>query len=666
METFATIPLRQSTHFVREGSSLDCMSQTLLSHDSQDNAFLDSWYCHEQSDRSLDNPALLKPLGPIFIEDDPQHTPQHHHSFGNSDLYLPSPPLTGSAFKYPATLPHLCDPRFMDSDPSSRKSLSRILTGSHDACCRPQPPSPPLDTPELIQRNLPDAHHPEPLSPPLTSPVDILDLPTLSTFDSPHGDTLDIEPEHHFRGEDEDEYAGEASTSMQRCCWDDAKEGVGLGATYRSHGHTGRRPHLCSDHDLLTPASPTWNAPTMLDPLFEDSAMDWSSVDGGHDFTRNLRVPLDPAKHRGNSLDSMQEGSYDFLAAMQSSSLRPRRRSFTTPPSFPSTQPNSPQLDDLWGEPHHMDIDDDQLSHSPRSPSLNLNLAGFDDPNAPGIDEPPTDPFTSKLLSASPLPPPPLDLFDEPSYSGLTEHPCGLYADDFVPSSPHSPHMQLLPSDEDQMVAEPAPTATISPSMLGLPDTDVGLGLDVDPGLDRSPSPSDYELQLLEGSVDVPLKDLPEDEFQQLRAYYEDLSHSEASAKERESVLDRRVKDISALLKPPKASPDPTVMRARRQEFRVATDLRAEARRVRKEEKHRLRELGALLDLKLETRVFHTKGSMRSVAHLVADMVFKRRDRSRALANRKVASFPRTSSPSLLCSSFTDDDLLSGDDFDSM
>lgn len=105
----------------------------------------------------------------------------------------------------------------------------------------------------------------------------------------------------------------------------------------------------------------------------------------------------------------------------------------------------------------------------------------------------------------------------------------------------------------------------------------------------------------------------------------------------------------------------------RRQEYRAATELRAETRRARKEEKHRLRELGALLDLKLDTRVFHGKGSLRSVAHLVADMVFKRHDRSRSLANRKTAAAPQTSScflSSPLRSSISFEDLASGEDPD--
>ncbi|KIP04585.1 hypothetical protein PHLGIDRAFT_129404 [Phlebiopsis gigantea 11061_1 CR5-6] len=611
MDTFHSITLRHNTRFAQEGSSVDCMSETLLSHDLQENAFLDPWYSHEEGYPSLGSPALFNHIGPIFVEEETQHAPQHPHSLGHDDLYLSSP-LSGSPFKRPTNLPRLCDSPFMGSDLSARSPLSRILTGSHDACCRPQPPSPPLDTPELIQRTLPDTQTSEPLSPPLTSPVDLLDLPSLSSFDSPREDLLDFGPERRVLDND-----------------------------------------------------------GMLDPLFEDSTMDWSNgVDGERDYTQDLRTPPDCTKQRGNSLDSSQIHSYDFLAPR---SLQPRRRSFTTPPDFASS---SPQLDDLWDTPNQMDIDEDVDGppHSPRSPSLSLHLSGFDDVDMSSID--PEAP--SHLLSASPQPPPPLALFDEPSYTDGC---------DFVPSSPHSPHMQLLPSDEDDallmmgLVSEPAAatvtaaaaagTATIAPALLGLPlaaDVGVGgLGLDVDAGLDRSPSPSDYEVQLLEGYGDAAASELPEDEFRQLRVQYEDLRHLEAALKEREGVLERRVKDISVLLKPERASEDAAVMRARRQEYRAATELRAETRRARKEEKHRLRELGALLDLKLDTRVFHGKGSLRSVAHLVADMVFKRHDRSRSLANRKTAAAPQTSScflSSPLRSSISFEDLASGEDPD--
>lgn len=639
------------------------MSQPLLSHDLPERTFLDNWSCHEDTYCPYPDHILLKPLSPIFFEDESQHSPpQRPHPLSRSDSYLPSPPRTGTPFKSPS-LPDICSSSCMDpSDPdapSYRQSLSRLLTGSHDACCHTQPPSPPLDTPELVQRALPATRQAEPLSPPLTSPVDMLDLP-LTTFGSLDRDPSDRGSLLLPRRQDEHADFGVASSSRQQSYWGDDKHSS---ATLLHNGHISSHSPV---QELLTPDSLTWNDGAMLDPLFDDSEMDWSSADSDeHSFVRDLRTPLGEVKPRNHSLDSSQQGSYDFLAAMHHSSLRPSR-SYTLPPSMPSAQPSSPQLDGLWDEPQsvdRMDIDDQHLLRSPRSPSLNLNL--FDDPESSLLDATGSCQFPdSSLLSQSPRPPP-LPLFDDPSLDSTSS---GILSGDFVPSSPRSPHMQLLPTGEDDMVTDPSPTDTISPALLGLPEPESveGLGLDVDAGLDRSPSPSDYEIHLLDGQLDIPLRDLPEDEYQELRSYYDFLIQSEAAAKEREAMLDRRVKDVSALLKPPKAVDDPLVMRARRQEYRSATDLRVEARRVRKEEKHRLRELGTLLDLKLETRVFNTRASLRSVAHLVADMVFKRRDRTRSLANRKVASAPRTLHPSPLRCSFSAEDLRSSVDLDNL
>ena len=172
--------------------------------------------------------------------------------------------------------------------------------------------------------------------------------------------------------------------------------------------------------------------------------------------------------------------------------------------------------------------------------------------------------------------------------------------------------------------------------LLGLPCTDSGSSLDVDLSGDRSPSP-DCEARDLDLDS-LSLGDLPEDEFQRLRAIYDDLCLAMTTAKDHESVLERRVKDVSALLKSD-LNADPAVMRRRRQEHRTATELRTEAKQARKAQKHRLRELGTLLNLKLGVQAFNAKSSTRSVAHLVADMSLKRRER--ASTQRKPCA-PRT------------------------
>ncbi|KAI0085890.1 hypothetical protein BDY19DRAFT_895698 [Irpex rosettiformis] len=256
------------------------------------------------------------------------------------------------------------------------------------------------------------------------------------------------------------------------------------------------------------------------------------------------------------------------------------------------------------------------------------------------------------------------DLFDEPSFGFSPVHELpDLDMDDIpsAPSSPHSPLMQLIPDASDEMFEVPS-DGTISPSLLGPPVPNDGLGLFVEPsGVDppfaRSPSPSDYELQLLEGQVDISSSGLPEDEYQTLRTYYDLVQLAETSARERENALDRRVKDISALLDPSKMVSDPAVMYMRRQELRQASEQRSEARRARKKEKHRLREIGAILDLKmdLDRSVFQGRGSMRSMPQLVANMVLKRRDSSRSLANRKTAAVGTRPTPSPLRASVVED-----------
>ncbi|KAI0689307.1 hypothetical protein BC835DRAFT_261540 [Cytidiella melzeri] len=264
------------------------------------------------------------------------------------------------------------------------------------------------------------------------------------------------------------------------------------------------------------------------------------------------------------------------------------------------------------------------------------------------------------------------DLFDGTSFGFSPVHELpDLEMDDIpsAPSSPHSPLMQLVPDASDEMFEVPS-DGTISPALLGPPAPSDGLGLFVEPsGVDppfaRSPSPSDYELQILEGQVDIASSGLPEDEYQLLRAYYDSVQQAEAAARERENALDRRVKDISALLDPSKVVSDPMVMYTRRQELRTASEMRTEARRARKREKHRLREIGAILDLKmdLERAVFQGRSSMRSVPQLVANMVLKRRDVSRSLANRKAAGAKATPSP-LRASSASHEGNLEEDDAD--
>ncbi|KAH9857433.1 hypothetical protein C2E23DRAFT_720054 [Lenzites betulinus] len=212
------------------------------------------------------------------------------------------------------------------------------------------------------------------------------------------------------------------------------------------------------------------------------------------------------------------------------------------------------------------------------------------------------------------------------------------------PSSPHSPNL-LLPELEDEEMQSPPPEVhnwaakTISPSLLGgapAPEQE-GLGLflqtlSVDPPFVRSPSPDEEELQLPDVQLDPASTILEVDEYLQLQALRKQALQQERAARLAESELNDR------------------------------------ARRVRKQQKRRSKEIGALLDLKMQVPFSPVQGVppnggggkswTRSLAHLVANMVLRRHDRSRPLESR--TSFdPEMRRESFLRRSLSADDLLS-------
>lgn len=229
--------------------------------------------------------------------------------------------------------------------------------------------------------------------------------------------------------------------------------------------------------------------------------------------------------------------------------------------------------------------------------------------------------------------------------------------------------------------------ATISPSLLGgsPPPEREGLGLflqsfSIDPPLARSPSPTEDELQFIEVQLDPASTDLPNDEFLQLRALRKNALQQEREARRAESELSERVTVAASALLPPAegscgVSPtdlDVAEKRARKRELHVAMDMRAEARRVRKLQKQRSKEIGALLDLKMQTPISPMEGMpplvgggkawTRSIAHLIAHMVLRRHDRARPLENRPPPDSSLRRKSSLQFSVSADDLLALGTD----
>ncbi|KAG6815533.1 hypothetical protein H0H87_000921, partial [Tephrocybe sp. NHM501043] len=227
---------------------------------------------------------------------------------------------------------------------------------------------------------------------------------------------------------------------------------------------------------------------------------------------------------------------------------------------------------------------------------------------------------------------------------------------DDIPNSPSSPSLRsfsMLPAlDEDDdddlmLTSPPSPGATlvslpvvdsddfILPSNLelpkGHPDSDVpkspfgssssSLLLLEDEGLPRSPSPENFDLDF------TAVEDSPNPDIRHLGELRKRSLHAERAARQFEQTLMDQ----------------------------GAVHQRWEARRARKKEKERGREIGAMLRLKLaeererlrveaiepegeregEKLMKKRKGAITSMEQLVAKMMLRRNDTYRSLANRK-------------------------------
>lgn len=351
------------------------------------------------------------------------------------------------------------------------------------------------------------------------------------------------------------------------------------------------------------------------------------------------------------------------------------------------------------GHPGPMDIDGQSPPSSPRPGTLELELPGFDSDylrqdlemshDDDEHDATPSEPppllcdGVHDLLVDSLTSPSPYDTYQQTHllHSPHPRHSC-LPMDDISPipcsPSPQLLSLPLLPESEpecDPTINPNASSGTISPSLLGAPDNLEGLGLLLNPdSVDpppRSPSPSeDDDLQLLE-EFDSTSSDLDAEEFLALRAVHRRALAAEHAAKQAEEGLGARISSTTSLILqgttsttlPPLSLDlghiqelDAEEKRRHRSELHRAMDERAEARRVRKCERQRSKEVGALMDLKTGHPVSGVRGSFRSISQLVAGMLLRRRDVLRPLANRR--ALPRTYACTALQHSVSAEDLV--------
>ncbi|KII89527.1 hypothetical protein PLICRDRAFT_698522 [Plicaturopsis crispa FD-325 SS-3] len=378
---------------------------------------------------------------------------------------------------------------------------------------------------------------------------------------------------------------------------------------------------MSSTSQLLSPISPTWDAEDCGDSIFHLCEKQHVQHLGDYNYQ-------DPAGSSWTlspeSLSSSMPPSPSpiYMASDDVSSPpaspRPSRRPLLSLLDIPPSPPGSHDAHDSPGyhddnassdeenfeyesayfPPHEnrfrstSPIDmDDELDLTPGSPVLQMRSLDLDDSGSatPGLFDAPSSPSRRSFSSLPDLE------FDDPSETFD------------APSSPGLSLLALPGADTDDDLVPPPPEDFSAPPSVLLPP----------------PSPSN-SLLLIDDPNDVPYPRSPSPEDF-------DLDFDDVADPELAKMNDLRKRAVAA-------------ERAARHAEAQYTEqgvlgLRAEARRVRRREKERRKEVGALLQLKLGGRASSTgdayAGVRGSLSSLVAKMIFRRNETFRSLPDRK-------------------------------
>lgn len=524
----------------------------------------------------------------------------------------------------------------------------------------------------------------EPLSPPPTLAVSTRSLPTVDLgsglssdadsfapgprLPSPTDDDASLPPSKRLRRETQEIFADslhERSPTSPESSWGYRSEASGSSSascTFYDHDSTGSgwssdntemdySPHSTSFHDLHSPGSPLQKALSLDPPLYPGLSSSYSD-----DFSSDAySLPSSSRSKPSNSglLWSQPSSPYDLDMAVD----------------FPPLVPSSPRTSSL-----HLPFADpeSELSYT----DTVMPEEDEDDTTPPAVQSSTSSrqPFrslpdythTQDLLYLTPAPRSPhasLSVLPDLDMNDVYE----------VPSSPHSPHSDLPELPEDELFPS-HPANTVSPSILSpapeTPNEGLGLFIQSDPPLRRSPSPDDDALQFLDIQFDPAISNLDVDEFLALRSLRKRALEAEREARMLETTLNERVTNAATALLPSSLADagvldDPIEKRARKHELHVAMDLRNEARKDRKREKQKSKEIGALLDYKMHRGYSYSASlgldTLDSVRQLVASMMMRRQETCRALSNRKSAVVHRPYQNSPLSISTSYQDLLDAD-----
>ncbi|KAG6895717.1 hypothetical protein C0992_013094 [Termitomyces sp. T32_za158] len=365
-----------------------------------------------------------------------------------------------------------------------------------------------------------------------------------------------------------------------------------------------------------------------MDPPLSPISPEWTT-NGSYDMapsSRNTKVLL-----CGDRIPEPESLPY-YLQEPNDNNTSPHCRPILHRLDIPFPSPNITFSDSPTSP---MDFDEELLP-TPNTPNMDLDM---DIPTTP--ESLPMSPFVHELAFSRDN-----RLFENDfrgeKYRTLFEPPPMHELEflpelDDIPDSPSSPSLRSfssLPSlydddDDDGLTSPPSPGATLLPLPGAEPEDDIRFSSDLDPhlpsgipaspfgsssgslllledeALPRSPSPENCDVDFVyaEDSADPDIRRLGELRRRSL--------HAERAARQFEQALLEQ----------------------------GAVHQRWEARRARKKEKERGREIGTMLRLKMmqeqDREETVKKGMISSMEQLVAKMLLRRNDTYRTLANRK-------------------------------
>ncbi|TFK45913.1 hypothetical protein OE88DRAFT_1072302 [Heliocybe sulcata] len=342
------------------------------------------------------------------------------------------------------------------------------------------------------------------------------------------------------------------------------------------------------------------------------------------------------------------------------------------------------------------------LTRSPMPPPLCIPPSDHETPSSSPLEQPLSSPSDSNVDMNDPYCPTPLAPFDSPSRRSFTELP-DMDGGDGLGTSPSSPGSQenqqpqsasprqtLLSLPGVETDEELLPPSQLFPPAEPEPDPEGGLLL-LHPPCDELTA---YRNDQADMMALIPLALREDYEVEDVVALRAALMALERRARAKElaaaAVVAQANKDLLAFPHDIRKTTNDTwviaTMSELRYDLKKEKEKQAVAKRVRKKEKERGREIGALIRLKVAERAGEAgmevdelfvgaagghKGKHRdccghggvfpSVPHLVAKMVFKRRESCRPLTNRRTHPFRSRRSTLSQCIAVADSDGGFGD-----